>query len=67
MEELLKPQDIYSHRAMRTLLTRIAHSSIMRLNPASMDKVCVYVQYVSVEQCMVNLNMYLMIDTIMRR
>ncbi|KAL2080718.1 hypothetical protein ACEWY4_024511 [Coilia grayii] len=38
MEELLKPQDVYSHRAMRTLLTRIAHSSIMRLNAASMDK-----------------------------
>ncbi|XP_042566656.1 protein OSCP1a [Clupea harengus] len=38
MEELLKPQDIYSHKAMRTLLTRIAHSSIMRLNPASMEK-----------------------------
>ncbi|XP_041932255.1 protein OSCP1a isoform X2 [Alosa sapidissima] len=38
MEELLRPQDIYSHRAMRTLLTRIAHASIMRLNPASMDK-----------------------------
>ncbi|XP_063072428.1 protein OSCP1-like [Engraulis encrasicolus] len=40
IEELLKPQDLYSHRAMRTLLTRIAHSSIMRLNPASMDKLC---------------------------
>lgn len=38
MEELVKPQDVYTHRAMRTLLTRVAHSSIMRLNPASMDK-----------------------------
>ncbi|XP_052389336.1 protein OSCP1-like [Carassius gibelio] len=36
--ELLRPQDLYSHRALRTVLTRIAHASIMRLNPASMDK-----------------------------
>lgn len=40
MEELLKPQDLYSHRALRTVLTRLAHASIMRLNPASMDRVC---------------------------
>lgn len=39
LEELLRPQDLYSHRALRTVLTRIAHTSIMRLNPASMDKV----------------------------
>ncbi|XP_056336230.1 protein OSCP1a [Danio aesculapii] len=38
LEELLQPQDLYSHRALRTVLTRIAHTSIMRLNPASMDK-----------------------------
>ncbi len=39
LEELLRPQDLYSHRALRTVLTRLAHTSIMRLNPASMDKV----------------------------
>ncbi|XP_024251251.1 protein OSCP1-like [Oncorhynchus tshawytscha] len=38
MEELLKPQDLYSNRALRTVLTRLAHASIMRLNPASMDR-----------------------------
>ncbi|XP_050993475.1 protein OSCP1a [Labeo rohita] len=38
LEELLRPQDLYSHRALRTVLTRIAHASIMRLNLASMDK-----------------------------
>ncbi|KAG1948306.1 protein OSCP1a [Pimephales promelas] len=38
LEELLRPQDLYSHRALRTVLTRIAHTSIMRLHPASMDK-----------------------------
>uniref|UniRef100_A0A8C2PUU1 Organic solute carrier partner 1a n=1 Tax=Cyprinus carpio TaxID=7962 RepID=A0A8C2PUU1_CYPCA len=38
LEELLQPQDLYSHRALRTVLTRLAHTSIMRLNQASMDK-----------------------------
>ncbi|XP_051991414.1 protein OSCP1-like [Xyrauchen texanus] len=38
LEELLQPQDLYTHRALRTVLTRVAHASIMRLNPASMDK-----------------------------
>ncbi|XP_046874892.1 protein OSCP1a isoform X6 [Hypomesus transpacificus] len=38
MEELLMPQEVYSHRALRTVLTRLAHASIMRLNPASMDR-----------------------------
>lgn len=40
MDELLKPQQLYSHRTMKTVLTRLAHTSIMRLNPASMDRVC---------------------------
>lgn len=39
MDELLKPQQLYSHRTMKTVLTRLAHASIMRLNPASMDRV----------------------------
>ncbi|XP_061597991.1 protein OSCP1-like isoform X2 [Cololabis saira] len=38
MDELLKPQQLYSHRAMKTVLTRLAHTSIMRLNPASMER-----------------------------
>ncbi|XP_072530363.1 protein OSCP1a isoform X1 [Salminus brasiliensis] len=38
MGELMKPQDLYSHRALRCVLTRLAHTSIMRLNPASMDR-----------------------------
>lgn len=40
MDELLKPQQLYSHRTLKTVLTRLAHASIMRLNPASMDRVC---------------------------
>ncbi|XP_064204838.1 protein OSCP1a isoform X2 [Anguilla rostrata] len=38
MEELLKPQEVYSNKALRTVFERLAHSSIMRLNHASMDK-----------------------------
>ncbi|XP_036371917.1 protein OSCP1a isoform X2 [Megalops cyprinoides] len=38
MEELLKPQELYSNKALRTVFERLAHSSIMRLNQASMDK-----------------------------
>ncbi|XP_029023825.1 protein OSCP1a isoform X4 [Betta splendens] len=38
VDELLKPQQLYSHRTLKTVLTRLAHASIMRLNPASMDR-----------------------------
>ncbi|KAJ8366449.1 hypothetical protein AAFF_G00355500 [Aldrovandia affinis] len=38
MEELLKPQEVYTNKALRTVFERLAHSSIMRLNHASMDK-----------------------------
>ncbi|XP_033741244.1 protein OSCP1-like [Pecten maximus] len=38
MEELFKPQPLYSKKAMRTVFDRLAHASIMRLNAASMDK-----------------------------
>ncbi|XP_061737509.1 protein OSCP1a isoform X2 [Nerophis ophidion] len=38
MDELLKPQQMYSHRTMKVVLTRLAHVSIMRLNPVSMEK-----------------------------
>ncbi|XP_057684098.1 protein OSCP1a [Corythoichthys intestinalis] len=38
MDELLKPQPMYSHRTMKVVLTRLAHVSIMKLNPVSMDK-----------------------------
>lgn len=39
MEELMQPQDMYSHQALRCVLTRLAHTSIMRLNSTSMDRV----------------------------
>ncbi|KAL5011115.1 hypothetical protein ScPMuIL_013420 [Solemya velum] len=38
MEELFKPQSLYSKKALRTVFDRLAHASIMRLNAASMDK-----------------------------
>lgn len=39
MDELVKPQRLYSHRTLKTVLMRVAHASIMRLSPASMDRV----------------------------
>ena len=41
MEELFKPQPLYSKKAMRTVFDRLAHASIMRLNAPSMDKVII--------------------------
>ncbi|WAR08115.1 OSCP1-like protein, partial [Mya arenaria] len=38
VEELFKPQPLYSKKALRTVFDRLAHASIMRLNAASMDK-----------------------------
>lgn len=38
MEELFKPQELYTRKALRTVFERLAHASIMRLNPPSMDK-----------------------------
>ncbi|CAG5135943.1 unnamed protein product [Candidula unifasciata] len=38
IDELFKPQPLYSKKAMRTVFDRLAHASIMRLNAASMDK-----------------------------
>ena len=39
MDEVFKPQELHSKKAMRTVFDRLAHASIMRLNAASMDKV----------------------------
>eukprot|EP00929_Paragymnodinium_shiwhaense_P109453 TRINITY_DN75880_c0_g1_i1.p1 TRINITY_DN75880_c0_g1~~TRINITY_DN75880_c0_g1_i1.p1 ORF type:complete len:393 (-),score=105.11 TRINITY_DN75880_c0_g1_i1:77-1255(-) len=38
IEELFKPQEMYSIHSTRQIFDRLAHSSIMRLNEASMDK-----------------------------
>eukprot|EP00636_Phaeomonas_parva_P011870 CAMPEP_0118863248 /NCGR_PEP_ID=MMETSP1163-20130328/8190_1 /TAXON_ID=124430 /ORGANISM="Phaeomonas parva, Strain CCMP2877" /LENGTH=404 /DNA_ID=CAMNT_0006797233 /DNA_START=45 /DNA_END=1259 /DNA_ORIENTATION=- len=38
MDELFKPQDMYRGPATRKIFERLAHSSIMRLNKSSMDK-----------------------------
>jgi hypothetical protein len=38
VRELFKPQMIYSVQSVRQIFDRLAHSSIMRLNEASMDK-----------------------------
>mmetsp|Transcript_5857 Transcript_5857/g.14998 ORF Transcript_5857/g.14998 Transcript_5857/m.14998 type:complete len:343 (+) Transcript_5857:3-1031(+) len=38
IDEFLKPQEMYSVTSVRQIFDRLAHSSIMRLNEASMDK-----------------------------
>ncbi|VDK28004.1 unnamed protein product [Gongylonema pulchrum] len=38
LEELFKPQHVYSRRTTRMFFEKLAHSSIMRLNETSMDK-----------------------------
>jgi hypothetical protein len=38
IEELFRPQMMYTSRSTRQIFDRIAHSSIMRLNESSMDK-----------------------------
>lgn len=38
LEELFKPQDIYSNSSAKQIFDKLAHSSIMRLNKTSMEK-----------------------------
>lgn len=38
IQELMKPQEIYSPASTREIFDRLAHSSIMRLSESSMDK-----------------------------
>eukprot|EP00741_Cyanophora_paradoxa_P023699 tig00021612_g22893.t1 len=38
IEELYKPQEMYSNASARQIFDRLAHSSIMRLSESSMDK-----------------------------
>jgi hypothetical protein len=41
LDEIFRPQELCSRRALRTIFERLAHTSIMRLNETSMDKVIV--------------------------
>jgi len=38
IQELFRPQDVYTMQSTRQIFDRLAHSSIMRLNESSMDK-----------------------------
>ncbi|CAF1184922.1 unnamed protein product, partial [Didymodactylos carnosus] len=38
IEEIFRPQEPYPKKAMRNIFEKLAHSSIMRLNDASMEK-----------------------------
>ncbi|CAF5158694.1 unnamed protein product [Rotaria magnacalcarata] len=39
VDELFRPQELYPKKAVKHIFEKLAHSSIMRLNEASMDKV----------------------------
>ena len=39
LDEIFKPQELCSRKAIKTIFERLAHTSIMRLNQNSMDKV----------------------------
>lgn len=39
LDEIFKPQQVCSRKALRIIFERLAHTSIMRLNESSMDKV----------------------------
>ena len=39
IEEAFRPQELYPKKAVKHIFEKLAHSSIMRLNEASMDKV----------------------------
>ena len=38
LDELFKPQEVYTASATKQIFEKLAHSSIMRLNKTSMDK-----------------------------
>lgn len=38
IEELFKPQELYAQKAMKAVFEKLVHSSIMKLNQTSMDK-----------------------------
>ena len=39
LEELFRPQKLFSRDGLKVLFHKVAHSSIMRLNSVAMDKV----------------------------
>ncbi|KAK7899214.1 hypothetical protein WMY93_020067 [Mugilogobius chulae] len=58
MDELFKPQQLYSHRTMKTVLSRLAQGSIMRLNPALWTGKR-FVAYHSVLTCFCQVSLFL--------
>lgn len=48
LEEIFRPQEICSRKALRTIFERLAHTSIMRLNESSMDKVYSFIDLKSI-------------------
>ena len=51
IEELFKPQEMYAPLNVRQVFDKLAHSSIMRLNENSMDKVSAHSACMIVQPC----------------
>lgn len=62
LEELFKPQELYSKKALRTVFDRLAHASIMRLNQASMDKVSHHAYTQNLHVCIIYFYFYICIN-----
>ena len=45
LDEIFRPQETCSKKALRIIFERICHTSIMRLNESSMDKVNYYFSF----------------------
>ncbi len=39
IQEIFRPQKVFARRSLRTVFERLAHASIMKLNPNAMEKV----------------------------
>lgn len=54
LDEIFRPQEICSKKALKTIFERLAHTSIMRLNESSMDKVNQKINYILFFFCFLN-------------
>ena len=56
LDELFKPQEVYTAAATKQIFEKLAHSSIMRLNKTSMDKL--YVLLLVIKGIMLLINIF---------
>ena len=49
VKEIFRPQKVLTKKSLRTVFERLAHASIMKLNPSAMDKVLDMINYGSMD------------------